>query len=49
MIVINILTIDYVDGMLSFEYTLDGKQLHYKNKNTQSGWTVEELEALIMV
>lgn len=47
MIEIKILTIEYVDGVLSFEYTLDGEQLQYKNKNTQNGWTVEELEALV--
>lgn len=48
MIEIDILTIEYINGVLSFNYTIDREQLHYKNKNTQSGWTIEELELLVI-
>ena len=49
MIEINILTIEHTDDTLSFEYTLDGEQLNYKNKSTQSSWTIEELKELARV
>lgn len=47
MIEINTLTIEYIDGTLSFDYTLDGVNHSYEGINTKDCWTIEELKLII--
>jgi hypothetical protein len=47
MIEIDILTIEYTNGVLSFDYTIDNKKQSYKKESKQDSWTIEELKGLI--
>ena len=47
MIEIDILTIEYINGVLSFNYTLDGIKKVYEAENIKNGWTIEELKELV--
>jgi hypothetical protein len=49
MIEIDILTIEYINGVLSFNYTLDGIEKVYKKESSQNGWTIEELKELAKI
>ena len=49
MIEIDILTIECIDGVLSFNYTLDGIEYSYEAESGQNSWTIEELESLVTV
>ena len=49
MIEIDILTIEKVNGVLSFNYTLDGIDKTYKKESNQNGWTIEELKELAKI
>ena len=46
MIEIDILTIEYINGVLSFNYTIDGMDKTYKKESIQNGWTIDELKEL---
>jgi hypothetical protein len=49
MIEIDILTIEYINGLLSFNYTIDGIDKTYKKESNQNGWTIDELKELTKI
>lgn len=49
MIEIDILTIDCIEGILTFDYTIDGEKKSYKDNTNANAWNIEELKELARV